>query len=467
MYDLVVIGSGPGGYIAAIRAAQLGMKVACVERYSTFGGTCLNVGCIPSKAMLDSSERFAEVSHHLADHGIEVEGVSLDLGKMQERKRQVVSELVGGVAYLFKKNGIEGKHGWGTIVDEKRVKVTPDEGEAETLETKKILIATGSKPISIPGVDLDGNRIVDSTGALEFEEVPEHLVIIGAGVIGLELGSVWARLGTKVTVIEYLPEILGGRADKDVAREATKTFKKQGLSFEMNSKVTGAQADEEKVTVHYTAMKEGDEERTIECDRLLVAVGRRAYTQNLGLEDVGIEVNKRGQIEVDKNFRTSVETIYAIGDVIPGPMLAHKAEEEGVVCIERIHDIGAHINYDAIPDIVYTEPEIASVGKTEQELKEAGIEFRKGKFPYSANGRAKAIDAQGGFVKILADAKTDRILGAHIIGKQAGDLIAELAIGVEFGASSEDIARSSHAHPTLSEMVKEAALAVDGRTLNM
>jgi len=463
MYDLVVIGSGPGGYISAIRAAQLGMNVACIERYSTYGGTCLNVGCIPSKAMLDSSERYAEIKHGLEDHGIGVSDLSLDLSKMLSRKSGVVKSLTDGIAFLFKKNKIDGKQGWGTIVDANHVKVTAEDGSEEVLETKRILIATGSKPISLPGIEIDKDRIVDSTGALEFEQVPDHLVIIGAGVIGLELGSVWSRLGAKVTVIEYLPQILGGRADKDVTREATRAFKKQGLDFELDAKVTGATAEGDTVTVTY---EQKGETKTLTCDRLLVAVGRRAYTQNLGLENVGLETNRRGQIEVDHEFQTPVKGIYAIGDVIPGPMLAHKAEEEGVVCVERMMDIGAHINYDAIPDIVYTEPEIASVGKTEQELKDEGIEFKAGKFPYSANGRAKAMAATAGFVKILADKRTDRILGAHIIGKNAGDLIAELAVGVEFGASSEDIARSSHAHPTLAEIVKEAALDVDKRSLS-
>ena len=466
MYDLIVIGSGPGGYIAAIRAAQLGMKVACIERYATYGGTCLNVGCIPSKAMLNSSERYAEIQHGLDAHGISVGSVSLDVPKMVSRKQEVVDSLVGGVAYLFKKNKIDAFNNcWGRIASTSKVELLDDDGNVtQSLDTKRILIATGSKPISLPGITIDKKNIVDSTGALEFEEVPKHLVIIGAGVIGLELGSVWSRLGAKVTVIEYLPEILGGRADKDVTREALKSLKKQGLEFILQAKVTGAEDKDGVVEVTY---EQGDATETISCDKLLVAIGRKPFTQNLGLENVGLTPNKRGQLEVDKNFKTSVDGIYAIGDVIPGPMLAHKAEEEAVVCVERMNDIGAHINYDAIPDIVYTEPEIASVGKTAQELKDAGIEFKSGKFPYSANGRAKAMDATGGFVKILADAKTDRILGAHIIGKNAGDLIAELAVSMEFGASSEDIARSSHAHPTLAEIVKEAALAVDKRTLNM
>ena len=466
MYDLIVIGSGPGGYIAAIRAAQLGMKVACVERYATYGGTCLNVGCIPSKALLNSSERYAEAKHDLEAHGVEVGAVTLNLEKMLARKREVVDSLVNGVAFLFNKNKIEGHAGhWGRLKSATEVELVGDDGEVkQTLKTKRVLLATGSKPISLPGITLDKDRIVDSTAALEFKEVPEHLVIIGAGVIGLELGSVWSRLGAKVTVVEYLPQILGGRADKDVTREALRTFKKQGLEFILSAKVTGATVEGDTVRVSY---EKGEQEESLECDRLLVAVGRKPFTEGLGLENVGLKLNERGQLEVNSEFQTEVEGIYAIGDMIPGPMLAHKAEEEGVVCVERMNDIGAHINYEAIPDIVYTEPEIASVGLTAEVLKERGVEFKAGRFPYSANGRAKAMGATSGFVKILADAKTDRILGAHIIGKGAGDLIAELAVGMEFGASSEDIARSSHAHPTLAEIVKEAALAVDNRTLNM
>ena len=463
MYDLVVIGSGPGGYIAAVRAAQLGFKVACVERYPTYGGTCLNVGCIPSKAMLVSSERFEEAQHAMQEHGVEVQGVSLNLDKMMERKRGVVNQLVNGVAYLFKKNKIDGVHGHATILSATRVKVDDGQGGVQELETKRILIATGSKPISLPGVTLDKDRVVDSTGALEFTQVPKHLIIIGAGVIGLELGSVWRRLGAQVTVIEYMPKILG-HSDEEVAKEALKIFKKQGMQFILQAKVTGAQAHDTGVTVSYED-KDGQAQQ-LEGDRLLVCVGRKPYTHNLGLEHVGIELNRRGQIEVDHDFQTSVKGIYAIGDVIPGAMLAHKAEEEGVVCVERMADIGAHINYDAIPDVVYTEPEIASVGKTEEALKAAGVKYKKGKFPFSANGRAKALLSTQGFVKILADERTDRILGAQIIGPRAGDLIAELAVAMEFGASSEDIARSSHAHPTLAEAIKEAALAVDGRTLN-
>ena len=463
MYDLVVIGSGPGGYIAAIRAGQLGMKVACIEKYDVLGGTCLNVGCIPSKALLESSERFEEAKHGLQVHGVAVGDVKLDLAKMMGRKDDIVGQLTGGVKFLLKKNNVEEIHGLGTITGPNEVKVTSAE-EERVLETKRILIATGSKPSSIPGVEVDKDRIVDSTGALEFEEVPEHLVVIGAGVIGLELGSVWARLGSKVTVLEWLPTILAGM-DAEISKHALRTFKKQGLEFVLDVKVTGASVDGEKVEVTFEP-KSGGDAVTVTADRVLLSTGRHAYTEGLGLENVGVETDDRGRIQVNDDFRTNVKSIYAIGDVIPGMMLAHKAEEEGVVCVERMNDIGAHINYDAIPSVVYTHPEIASVGKTEEELKEAGIAYRKGKFPFTANARAKALNQTDGFAKILADEKTDRILGAHIIGARAGLMIAELAVAMEFGAASEDIARSSHAHPTLAEIVKEAALAVDNRTLN-
>lgn len=463
MYDLVVIGSGPGGYIGAIRAAQLGWKVACVEKYATYGGTCLNVGCIPSKALLESSERFEEATHGLAQHGVVIDDVKLDLPTMQERKSGIVGQLTGGVSYLFKKHGVEGVQGTGRIASPGRVEVTGEEG-TKTLEAKRILIATGSKPSSIPGVTIDKDRIVDSTGALAFDEVPEHLIVIGAGVIGLELGSVWKRLGAKVTILEWLPKILGP-ADDEVAKAAQRTFKKQGLEFVLDVKVTAAESDGARVKVTYEP-KNGGDPQTIEGDRLLVATGRRPYTDGLGLEEVGVETDRLGRITVDANFRTNVEGIYAIGDVIPGPMLAHKAEEEAVVAVERMASIGAHINYDAIPSIVYTHPEVAWIGKTEQELKEAGVDFKKGKFPFSANGRAKALAATDGFVKLLADARTDKLLGAHIFGARAGDMIAELAIAAEFHGSAEDIARSSHAHPTLAEIIREAALDVEGAARN-
>lgn len=464
MYDLVVIGSGPGGYIAAIRAGQLGMKVACIERYPTFGGTCLNVGCIPSKALLESSEKYHEACDMLEIHGVDVGSVELNLEKMQARKNDVVSTLTRGVAGLFKKNKVDGIQGLGEIIDANTVRVHKEDGDSDDLETKRILIATGSIPSTIPGVEFDKERIVDSTGALAFEDVPEHLIVIGAGVIGLELGSVWKRLGAKVTMLEYLGQPLG-TTDSEIAKQAKRIFSKQGIEFVFNARVTGAEVDGDTVTVTYSDTD--DTEHSVEGDRVLLSVGRRPYTKGLGLENIGLETNDRGQIEVDENFETSVEGVFALGDVIPGPMLAHKAEEEGVVCVERMNDIGAHINYDAIPSVVYTDPEVATVGKSEDELKEAGVEYNKGKFPYMANGRAKALNKTDGFVKILADKKTDRILGAQIIGAHAGDLIAELAVAIEFGASSEDIGRSSHAHPTLAEIVKEAALAVDGQTLNL
>ena len=464
MYDLVVIGSGPGGYVAAIRAAQLGMKVACVERFAAYGGTCLNVGCIPSKALLDSSERYATIQHDLGPHGIEVGEVKLDITKMQERRKSVVKEGTQGIAYLFKKNKIDGVQGHGTIVSPTRVDVKADDGSTTSLETKRILIATGSKPSSLPGITYDDTHIVDSTWALEFDEVPERFLVIGAGYIGLEMGSVWARLGSKVTVLEYLPTILGPM-DDELSKEAHKVFKKQGIEFTLNVRVTGAEVKDGEVHVTYEP-RDGGEAQTVVGDRLLVAAGRKPYTDGLGLDNIGLETDKRGFIEVDEHFETRVEGVYAIGDVIGGAMLAHKAEEEGVVCVERMADVAGHINYNAIPGIVYTHPEIASVGKTEEELTEAGVPFKKGKFPFMANGRARAMGEKTGFAKILAHAETDRILGAHIIGAHAGDLIAELAVAIEFGAASEDIARSSHAHPTLAEAVKEAALAVEGRTLN-
>ncbi len=465
MYDLVVIGSGPGGYIAAIRAAQLGMKVACVERYASYGGTCLNVGCIPSKALLESSERYEQARHELVDHGVDVSEVKLNLEKLQARKADVVAQSTRGIGLLFNKNKIDGVvNGHGTIVSPNKVSVAHDDGKVTELETKRILIATGSKPISLPSIKIDKQVIVDSTGAIAFDEVPDHLIIIGAGVIGLELGSVWARLGAKVTVLEYATKILG-RSDDDIAKEAQKQFTKQGMEFILGAKVTGATVEGATATVSYDD-SEG-KTHTLTGDRVLVAIGRRPFTQSLGLEAVGIEVDRGGRIPVDPHtFETKVPGIYAIGDVITGAMLAHKAEEEGVVCVEKMVGIGAHINYDAIPDIVYTEPEVSSVGKTERELKEAGVPYKVGKFPFKANARARAINNMVGFVKIMAHAETDRVLGAAIIGPRAGDLIAELAVVIEFGGSAEDIARSSHAHPTLAEAVKEAALAVDGRTLN-
>lgn len=462
-YDLVVIGSGPGGYIGAIRAAQLGMKVACVEKDKTLGGTCLNVGCIPSKALLESSELFHEATHGFAAHGIAVGSVSVDLAKMMSRKDRVVKALTTGVAGLFKKNGIAEVHGLGRIVNANTVEVKAADGSVSTLKTRKILIATGSSVVMPRFLPYDGDRIVSSTEALSFPEVPRHLVIIGAGVIGLELGSVWRRLGAEVTLIELLPRVLNG-FDEGLATEARKIFSRQGLKFELGARVTGAEKQGDDVVVKLT--RADGTEASLTCDRLLVCVGRKPNTEGLGAVEAGLSLDKLGRIEINDHFETNVPGIYAIGDVVRGAMLAHKAEEEGVAAAELMAGKAGHVNYGAIPNVVYTWPEVASVGQTEEELKEKGIAYKRGSFPFTPNGRAKAMNATEGWVKILADAKTDRILGAHIIGPRAGDLIAELVLAMEFGASSEDVARTSHAHPSLAEVVKEAALAVDGRVLN-
>ena len=457
-HDLIVIGAGPGGYVAAIRAAQLGLDVACIEEEEALGGTCVRVGCIPSKALLEASERYHAAGHDLADFGIKVAGVELDLARMLERKTKVVSQNTGGVAYLFKKNKITRYRGHGRITGPGRVVV---EGQdANELEAKHVLIATGSSVAPLRGVTLDGDRIGTSTEALSYPEVPKHLVVIGAGYIGLELGSVWNRLGAKVTVLEYLERILPGM-DSDIAEEAERIFTKQGIEFRLGSKVTGARRDGDKVFVSVEGQPD------IECDRVLVSVGRVPNTTGLGLDTVGIELDPRGRIPIDDDFRTYVSGFYAIGDVVRGPMLAHKAEEEGVACVEHIVTGYGHVNYDAIPGVVYTHPEIASVGKTEDELKASNVPYKKGTFPFSANGRARAIGATEGRVKILAHKDTDRILGVHILGAHAGDLIAEAVAAIEFGATSEDIARTSHAHPTLAEIVKEAAFAVSGRAIHI
>ena len=459
-FDLVVIGAGPGGYIGAIRASQLGMKVACVELEPALGGTCLRVGCIPSKALLEASEKFYSAKNSLSKFGVVTGEVSLDLPAMLRHKDQTVATLTRGIAGLFKKNKVSHYQGRGSIAGPGQVVVTTNAGEQTTLSSKHILIATGSSVAPLPGVELDGDRIGTSTEALNYPEVPEHLVVIGAGVIGLELGSVWKRLGANVTVLEYLDRILPGM-DSEVAKDALKIFKKQGLDFELGTKVTSAKRDGD------TCIVECDGKEPIRCDRVLLAVGRAPNTQGLGAETVGLNMDRRGRILVDDHFKTNIEGIYAIGDVIPGPMLAHKAEEEAVACVEMLATGYGHINYDTIPGVVYTEPEIASVGKTEEELKEANIPYKKGSFPFAANGRARAIGKMEGKVKFLAHAETDRILGVHMIGSHVGDLIAEVGVAMEFGASSEDLARCCHAHPTMAEAVKEAALAVDGRTLNL
>jgi len=464
VFDLVVIGAGPGGYVASIRAAQLGMSVACIDKEAKLGGTCLRVGCIPSKALLESSERYHQASHGMMDqHGVKLGKVELDLGTMLARKDKIVDQLTSGVAGLFKKNGVTPFHGLGRLAGNGKVEVALEAGGTTTLTAKNILIATGSEPTSIPGVELDYDRVGNSTTALSYPTVPEHLVVIGGGVIGLELGSVWKRLGAKVTVLEYMPTFLP-TVDSDIARQAMKAFKKQGLEFKLGVRVTGTTVDGDTVTTTY---EEKGETKTITSDRVLVATGRRANTDGLGAQEAGIAMDKRGVIQVDDHFRTNVPGVWAIGDVIPGPMLAHKAEHEGVAAVELMAGEPGHVNYDAIPGIIYTHPEVATVGKTEQELKEAGIPYKKGKFPFMANGRAKAMAETDGMVKILAHAETDRILGFHVVGAHASDLAAEGAVAIEFSASAEDLARSVHAHPTLSEIIKEAALDVAGRVINI
>jgi dihydrolipoamide dehydrogenase len=464
-YDLIVIGGGPGGYVAAIRAAQLGLKVGCVEKRESLGGTCLNIGCIPSKALLSSSEKFAEAEHALAAHGVNVSGVKLDLPTMMAHKDAVVSDNTKGIDFLFKKNKIDRFHGTGRIAAAGKVEVTPDKGDAQTLDTKAILIATGSESMPLPGVEIDEERVVTSTGALSLTAVPKHLVVVGAGYIGLEMGSVWGRLGAKVTVVEFLDRITPGM-DGEVAKNFQRILGKQGFEFRLGTKVTGVEKLKTKIKLTLEPAAGGDAE-TLDCDVVLVAIGRRPYTEGLGLDAAGVETDNRGFITVDAHYQTNVEGIFAIGDCVPGPMLAHKAEDEGVACAEIIAGQTGHVNYEAIPGIVYTWPEVASVGQTEEQLKEAGIDYKVGKFPFSANGRARAANETDGFVKLLADANTDRILGAHIIGPDAGTMIHEIVVGMEFGAAAEDIARTCHGHPTLNEAVKEAALAVADRTIHL
>jgi dihydrolipoamide dehydrogenase len=463
-YDLVVIGGGPGGYVAAIRAAQLGMSVACVEMRPSLGGTCLNVGCIPSKALLTSSEKFVEAKEHFAKHGIKIGSVSLDLSTMMAHKNKVVKDNTAGIDYLFKKNGITRFTGRGVIAGPTQVLVKGDK-ETLALQAKKILIATGSESTPLPNIKVDEKRIVTSTGALELASVPKTMVVIGGGVIGLELGSVWQRLGTQITVVEFADRILP-TMDEEVSKHMLRILGKQGMQFKLGSKVTSAVPGAHDVGLTLEAAKGGNHETMI-ADIVLVAVGRRPYTEGLGLENVGIQLDERKRIKTDAHFQTTVPGIYAIGDVIAGPMLAHKAEDEGVVCAEHLAGQKPHINYDAIPGVVYTWPEVGAVGKTEEELKQAGTAYKTGKFPFTANGRARAMGDTEGFVKILADTITDRVLGVHIVGPDAGTLIAEAAMAIEFGASAEDIARTCHAHPTLNEAVKEAALAVDGRALHI
>lgn len=458
-HQLIIIGTGPGGYVAAIRAAQLGLNVACIDQEPVLGGTCLRIGCIPSKALLESSELLLEAKERLGSHGIHLSGVKLDLAAMLRRKDEVVKKLTSGVEFLFRKNKVTHYVGRARLAGQHRVVVQRDGQETE-LTADNILIATGSKPASLPGVEMDYSRIGTSTEALSYQPAPEHLVVIGAGYIGLELGSVWRRLGAKVTVLEFLDRILPGM-DAEMAVEAQKIFSRQGMEFHLGCKVTGARVQDGGCVVEY----EGGE--PIRCDRVLVAAGRKPNTDGLGLESLPISLDEKGRIPVDEHFATATPGIYAIGDVIRGPMLAHKAEEEGIACVEHLVTGYGHVNYDAIPAVVYTQPEIASVGKTEEELRQAQTPFRKGVFPLRANGRALALGQTEGRIKVLAHAETDRILGVHILGPRAGDLIAEAATAIAFGASSEDIARCVHAHPTLSEAFKEAALAVDGRAIHI
>jgi dihydrolipoamide dehydrogenase len=458
-HDLVIVGAGPGGYVAALRAAQLGLDVACVELEPRLGGTCLRVGCIPSKALLESSELYHQARKTLARHGVRTGEIELDLAAMQARKDGIVDTLTRGIDGLFKKNGVTRVLGRGRLDGPGRVVVEGSKGE-QTLEAEHILLATGSKSAPLRGVEVDGERVGTSTEALAWSEVPEHLVVIGAGFIGLELGSVWARLGARVTVLEYAERILPG-IDLEIANEAAKLFAKQGLRFHLGAQVTSAAAAGKACVVRAKGLAD------IACDRVLLAVGRVPYTDGLGLESAGVTLDERGRVIVDEHFATTAAGIYAIGDLIRGPMLAHKAEEEGVACVERLVTGWGHVDYDTIPGVCYTEPEIASVGRTEEELTAAGTPFKKGSFPFLGNGRARALGHTDGRVKVLAHAQTDRILGVHVIGARAGDLIAEATAAMAFGATAEDLARTCHAHPTLAEALKEAALAVDGRALHI
>ena len=462
-YDLVVIGAGPGGYVAAIRAAQLGMRVACIEKRAALGGTCLNIGCIPSKALLDSSELYHLAHARFARHGIKVGALGLDLPAMMARKDEVVKGLTDGVRFLFKKNKIEPVFGAARLTSPTSVVVRKNDGGEATLEAKHILIATGSEPIALPFLPFDGKVVVSSTEALAFDRVPEHLLVVGGGYIGLELGSVWRRLGAKVTVVEFLPRIVP-IADFEIGQALQKSLIKQGLEIQLETRVTGAKLDAGRATV--SAETRDGKALSYDCDRVLVAVGRRPYTEGLGLVEVGVEVDKAGRVAVDEHFRTNLPSVSAIGDVIRGPMLAHKAEDEGIACAEIVAGKAGHVNYDTIPSVIYTWPEMASVGITEEQAKERTLDYRVGKFPFLANGRAKAMDESEGLVKILADAKTDRLLGVHILGPRASDMIAEAVTTMEFAGSAEDMARICHAHPTLSEVVREAALAIDKRAIH-
>lgn len=458
-YDIAIIGGGPGGYVSAIKAAQLGFKTVCIEGRGALGGTCLNVGCIPSKALLNSSHKYEEAKLHFADYGINVENVSFDLEKMMSQKSGAVKNLTSGIEFLFKKNKVDYMKGWGRFEDKNTIAVDYSDGKTDTISVKNTIIATGSEPSELPGgaLKIDENRVISSTGALELKEVPKKMALIGGGVIGLEMGSVYSRLGAEVTVIEFMDRIMPG-FDKEISRTFTNMLKKRGFKFNFKTKVTGGTVKGDGVTLNLESV-DGKKLDDFEADYVLVATGRRPYTTNLGLEKVGIELDQAGRIPVDDHLASSVSNIYAIGDVIRGPMLAHKAEEEGIAIVETLKGLGGHVNYDCIPGVVYTHPEIATVGKTEEELKEAGVKYNVGKFPFSANSRARTNNEPDGLVKILADKETDQILGCHIIGNNAGEMIAEAVIGMEYGAASEDLARTCHAHPTLSEAFKEACMA--------
>jgi dihydrolipoamide dehydrogenase len=463
-YDLVVIGTGPGGYVCAVRAAQLGMKVAVVEKNATLGGTCLNVGCMPSKALLHASEMFEEAAHSFAKMGVSVPAPKLDLPSMMNFKQQGIDGNVKGVDFLMKKNKIDVLKGTGKILSAGKVEVSGD-GKTETVETRNIVIATGSDIARLKGIEIDEKRIVSSTGALSLDKVPEKLLIVGAGVIGLELGSVWQRLGAQVMVVEFLDRILPGM-DGEIAKQFQRILEKQGFAFKLGAKVTGVDTSGKTLLATVEPAAGGIAE-TLEADVVLVSIGRVPYTEGLGLKEAGVALDNRGRVQVDAHFATSVKGVHAIGDVVAGPMLAHKAEDEGVAVAEIIAGQAGHVNYDVIPGVVYTTPEVSSVGKTEEELKQAGVAYTSGKFPFTANGRSKVNQTTEGFVKVLADAKTDRVLGVHIIGREAGEMIHEAAVLMEFGGSAEDLARTCHAHPTRSEAIKEAALAVGKRAIHM
>ncbi len=462
-FDVIIIGGGPGGYVCAIRAAQLGLKTACVESRGALGGTCLNVGCIPSKSLLNLSENFHKAKKDFNQQGIEIEGIKLNIEKMMSNKNKSVQVLTKGVEFLFKKNKVTYLKGKGVLLSKNDV-VVYDNNKKTNYNSKNIVIATGSEVTSLPGIEIDEKNIISSTGALSLNKVPERLIVIGGGYIGLEMGSVWSRLGSEVTVIEYLDHITPGM-DREVSKEFQKILVKQGIKFKMRSKVNSVKNIGAKVSVNYTDLKNSKEEN-LTVDKVLVSVGRKPYTEGLNLSKVGIKKDKKGRIEVNERLQTSVNNIYAIGDVIKGPMLAHKAEEEGIAVAEILAGQAGHVNYDIIPGVIYTSPEVATVGKTEEQLKEENKPYKIGKFPFLANSRAKVNNETEGFVKILADSKTDKVLGVHIIGPHCGDMIAEMALGMEFGASAEDIARTCHAHPTHTEAIKEAALAVDKRPIH-